>query len=43
MITEQVRTISARRFRRLAPEIALSDDELAEVKRVLRKMLLISA
>lgn len=42
VITEQVRTISAQRFRRPAPEIALSDEELTEVKRVLAKMLLIS-
>lgn len=42
VITEQVRTITAQRFRRPAPEIALSDDELAEVQRVLAKMLLVS-
>lgn len=42
VITEQVRTIAVQRFRRPAPEIALSDDELAEVQRVLAKMLLIS-
>lgn len=42
VITEQVRTIAAQRFRRLAPEIKLSDDELAEVQRVLAKMLFIS-
>lgn len=41
VITEQVRTISAQRFRRPAPEIVLSDDELAEVRRVLSKMLLL--
>lgn len=39
VITEQVRTLSARRFRRPAPEIVVSDDELAEVQRVLAKML----
>ena len=42
VITEQVRTIAVQRFRRPAPEITLSDDELAEVQRVLAKMLLIS-
>lgn len=42
VITEQVRTIAVQRFRRPAPEIALSDGELAEVQRVLAKMLLIS-
>lgn len=40
VITEQVRTISAQRFRRPAPEIELSLDELAEVSRILGKMLL---
>lgn len=40
VITEQVRTITVQRFRRPAPEIALSDAELAEVQRVLAKMLL---
>lgn len=43
VITEQVRTLTAQRFRRPAPEIALSDDELAEVRRVLAKMLLLPA
>lgn len=42
VITEKVRTIATRRFRRPAPEIALSDEELAEVRRVLAKMLYIS-
>ncbi len=42
VITEQVRTIAVQRLRRPAPEITLSDDELAEVQRVLAKMLLIS-
>lgn len=42
VITEQVRTIAAQRFRRPAPEITPSDHELAEVQRVLAKMLLIS-
>lgn len=41
MITEQVRTLSAQRFRRPAPEIAVSEDELVEVQRVLAKMLLV--
>ena len=41
VMTEQVRTIAVQRFRRPAPEIALSDDALAEVQRVLAKMLLI--
>ena len=40
VITEQLRTIAAQRFRRPAPEITLSDAELAEVQRVLAKMLL---
>ncbi|MHB8320208.1 MAG: type II toxin-antitoxin system PemK/MazF family toxin [Acidimicrobiales bacterium] len=39
VITEQVRTVSAQRFRRQAPEIALTADELAEVQRVLAQML----
>lgn len=42
VITEQVRTIAAQRFRRPALEITLSDSELAEVQRVLAKMLFIS-
>lgn len=42
VITEQVRTIAAQRFRRPAPEIELSDDELAEVQRVLARMLFIT-
>lgn len=42
VITEQVRTIAVQRFRRPAPEITLSEDELVEVQRVLTKMLLIS-
>lgn len=41
VITEQVRTITALRFRRPAPEIALSSVELSEVQRVLAKMLFI--
>lgn len=39
VITEQVRTVSVQRLRRPAPEIALSTEELAEVRRVLAKML----
>lgn len=41
VITEQIRTISLSRFRRLAPEIALSSDEAHEVRRVLAQMLTI--
>lgn len=41
VITEQVRTISAQRFRRPALEIELSPGELTEVRRVLGRMLLI--
>lgn len=40
VITEQVRTVSATRFRRYAPEIALSDDEFNEVRHVLAQMLI---
>lgn len=43
VITEQVRTLAAHQFRRAAPEITLSDAELAEVQRVLAKLLIISA
>ncbi len=43
VITEQVRTMAAQRFRRPAPEIVLSSDDLAEVQRVLAKMLLLPA
>lgn len=39
VITEQVCTIALERFRRPAPEITLSADELAEVERVLAKLL----
>jgi mRNA interferase MazF len=38
VITEQIRTVSARRFRRRAQEIVLADDELDEVRRVLAQM-----
>lgn len=40
VVTEQIRTLSAGRFRRPAPEIALSESELAEVRRVLAQMLI---
>ncbi|MGH9055275.1 MAG: type II toxin-antitoxin system PemK/MazF family toxin [Acidimicrobiales bacterium] len=39
VITEQVRTVSAGRFRRHAAEITLSGDEWSEVRRVLGAML----
>jgi len=39
VITEQVRTVSVQRFRRQAREIVLTDDEHAEVRRVLAQML----
>lgn len=39
VITEQIRTIAAERFRRPAPEITLSGSELDEVRRVLVQML----
>ena len=42
VITEQIRTVSADRFRRYAPEMTLSSDELNEVRRVLGEMLFIS-
>jgi mRNA interferase MazF len=41
VITEQIRTVSADRFRRHAPEITLSKDELDEVRHVLAQMLII--
>jgi mRNA interferase MazF len=41
IITEQIRTVSADRFRRYAPEITLSRDELAEVRHVLAQMLIV--
>lgn len=40
VITEQIRTISADRFRRFAPEITLSAGELDEVGRLLAQMLI---
>lgn len=39
VITEQIRTIAAERFRRPVPEITLSGGELDEVRRVLAQML----
>lgn len=42
VITEQVRTIAVQRFRRPAPEITLSEAELAEVQRVFAKMLFLT-
>jgi mRNA interferase MazF len=41
VITEQVRTVSANRFRRYAPEITLSADELNDAQRVLAQMLIV--
>ncbi len=42
VITEQIRTVSADRFRRHAPEITLTAGELEEVRRVLAQMLIVS-
>ena len=42
VITEQVRTVSITRFRRYAPEITLSGDELDEVQHMLAQMLTVS-
>lgn len=39
VITEQIRTVSINRFRRHAPAIWLSDDELNEVRTVLAQMI----
>lgn len=39
VITEQVRTISAHRLRRHAPEITLTEEELSSVRHVLAQML----
>ena len=41
VITEQIRTVSADRFRRYASEITLSRAELAEVRHVLAQMLIV--
>lgn len=40
VITEQIRTVSADRLRRYAPEITLSSSELDEVRHVLAQMLI---
>lgn len=40
VITEQVRSLSAERFRRPAPEITVANAALTEVRRVLAHMLL---
>lgn len=40
VITEQIRTVAAARFRRPAPEISVSTTELDEVRRVLAEMLI---
>jgi mRNA interferase MazF len=39
VITEQIRTVSAQRFRRPAPELTPTPAELAEINRVLAHML----
>lgn len=41
VITEQIRTVAAGRFRRYAPEISLSEDELDQVRHTLAQMLLL--
>lgn len=41
VITEQIRTVTAARCHRHAPEITLSEDELNEVRRVLAQMLIL--
>lgn len=41
VITEQIRTVAAARFRRYAPEITLADDELDDVRHVLAQMLIV--
>ncbi|BBZ48713.1 hypothetical protein MHEI_04300 [Mycobacterium heidelbergense] len=41
VITEQIRTVSAERFRRYAPEIQLSAAELNDVRHVVAQMLII--
>jgi mRNA interferase MazF len=40
VITEQIRTVAADRFRRYAPELAPSDDELGNVRHALAQMLI---
>jgi len=42
VITEQIHTVSADRFRRYAPEITLSAGELDEVRHMLAQMLIVS-
>lgn len=39
VITEQLRTVAASRFRRYAPEIQLSEDERTEVRRILSQLI----
>jgi mRNA interferase MazF len=41
IITEQIRTLAAERFRRYIPEIQLSAAELNEVRHVLAQMLIV--
>lgn len=41
VITEQIRTVSAERFRRPAPEIQLSAAEFNDVRHVLAQMLIV--
>lgn len=41
VVTEQIRTVSAERFRRYAPEIQLSATEIDEVRRVMGQMLIV--
>jgi mRNA interferase MazF len=41
VITEQIRTMAATRFRRPAPEITLSAAELTEVRHILAQMLIV--
>ncbi|MGH3494311.1 MAG: type II toxin-antitoxin system PemK/MazF family toxin [Sciscionella sp.] len=40
-ITEQIRTVAADRFRRRAPEITLSEEELDQVGHLLAQMLIL--
>jgi mRNA interferase MazF len=41
VITEQVRTVTAQRFRRPAPDLTPTEGEFAEVRRVLARMLMV--
>lgn len=43
VITEQIRTLSASRFRRPATEISLTPAELEDVRRILARLLFIAA